>query len=300
MTSPDHALTPAELDQFLTRGFVHLRGCFTPQAAREHTQHIWTRLGYESDDPSTWARPSIHMASHTDIDVAAFAPRAWAAACQLVGGEDRLAGGNPFPWTDGFIVNLWQDADQPWQPPSADSPGWHVDGGFFRHYLDSPEQGLLAIVLWSDVVHQGGATVAVADSVAPVARFLADHPEGVLPGEFPYRRLMADCTDYIEATGEVGDVYLLHPFVIHAKSQNTLRRPRFITNSTLFLRDPMRLDRPDPADHSPVEQAILRALGTDRYPFRAAGPRTRVESDLGREHERTRLEERQRMAAAGG
>jgi len=169
----------------------------------------------------------------------------------------------------------------------------------FRHYLDSPEQGLLAIVLWSDVVHQGGATVAAADSVGPIARFLADHPEGVLPAEFPYRRLMDGCTDFVEATGEVGDVYLLHPFVVHAKSQNVLRRPRFITNSTLFLRDPMRFDRPDPAAHSPVEQAILRALGVDRYAFHPTGPRARVESDLGKEHERTRIEERERMAAAG-
>ena len=302
------ALTADDVRQFLEKGYVKLSGCFTREAADEHTRHIWDRLGYRADDPSTWERPSVHMASHQDIDVPTFAPKAWRAACELIGGEERMAAGNPFPWTDGFIVNLWQDADRPWAPASPTSPGWHVDGGFFRHYLDSPEQGLLAVVLWSDVVPRGGGTFVATDSVGPVARFLAAHPGGVLPGAdpaddppgFPYADLIGQCGEFVEATGEVGDVYLLHPFVLHAKSQNVLRRPRFITNSTLFLDRPMRFDRPDPDDHSLVEQAVLRALGVDRYPFTATGPRARVESNLSREHERTAVEERRRMAAAAG
>lgn len=301
------ALAPDDIEQFLTKGYVKLTGCFSREAAAEHSRYIWDRLGYRPDDPSTWTRPSVHMASHQDIDVATFAPKAWHAASELVGGVDRMARDNPFPWTDGFIVNLWEDADRPWTPPSGTSRGWHVDGAFFRHYLDSPEQGLLAIVLWSHVVPRGGATFVATDSIGHVARYLAAHPEGVLPTSaaprddapiFPYADLARRCTEFIEATGEVGDVYLLHPFVLHAKSANVLRRPRFITNSTLFLGAPMRFDRPDPADHSPVERAVLRALGTDRYPFVATGPRERLTSGLSEEHERTKAEERARLASA--
>jgi hypothetical protein len=308
MSSRYEVLTADDVRQFLGKGYVKLPGCFTRDAADEHTRHIWDRLGYRADDPETWERPSVHMASHRDIDVRSFAPKAWRAACELIGGEERMAAEKPFPWTDGFIVNLRQDADRPLAPASAASPGWHADGGFFRHYLDSPEQGLLAIVLWSDVVPRGGGTFVATDSVGPVARFLAAHPGGVLPGAgpaddppgFPYPDLSGQCGEFIEATGEVGDVYLNHPFVLHAKSPNVLRRPRFITNSTLFLDRPMRFDRPDPADHSLVEHAVLRALGVDRYPFTATGPRARVESDLSREHERMAVEERRRMAAARG
>jgi hypothetical protein len=43
---------------------------------------------------------------------------------------------------------------------------------------------------------------------------------------------------------------------------------------------------------------VLRALGVERYPFTAAGPRTRVESSLSAEHERTKVEEGPRLAAA--
>lgn len=282
--SDDRVLAREDVEQFLDRGFVRVRECFTRTAAEEYSKHIWDRLGYDERDPSTWERPSVHMAAHRDIDVKTFAPRAWRAACELVGGEQRMRTENPYPWIDAFIVNLWLGADKPWEPPSPRLPGWHVDGTWFRHYLDSPEQGLLTIPLWSEVVHQGGATLVATDSIGPVARFLADHPEGIMPasaddGEpagFPYSDLTAQCTDFIEATGDVGDVYLLHPLVLHTMSQNILWRPRFITNATLVLAEPMRFNRPNIDDHSPVERAVLRALGVDRYDYAATGPRTRM------------------------
>lgn len=160
---------------------------------------------------------------------------------------------------------------------------------------------MLTIGLWSEVVHQGGATFIATDSIGPVARFLAGRPEGVLPGrdDFPYGELTTQCSQFAEATGEIGDVYLIHPLVLHTMSPNVLRRARFITNSTLRLAEPMRFNRPDPADHSPVERAILRALGVDRLDFVATGLRERVVSEQSVEHRRTKLEERDRMVAAG-
>jgi hypothetical protein len=278
-------LSPEEIEHFITRGYVVVRGCFTREEAARYTDTLWTRLGYDEHDPSTWAQSSIHMPAHRQIDVATFAPRAWRAACELVGGADRISRDVPYQWNDAFIVNLWEGTEPPWstqprpawEPASPRSPGWHKDGDFFRHFLDSPEQGLLTLVLWSDVAHQGGATFVAADSVAPIAGFLAERPEGVLPpvlGNSPqYGDLIGQCGDFVEATGEVGDVYLLHPFVLHAKSRNHLRRPRFITNPPLTLAQPLRFDRPDP---SPVERAVLRGLGVDWYAFTATGPREEV------------------------
>ncbi|MFG1710018.1 hypothetical protein ACFLIM_43315 [Nonomuraea sp. M3C6] len=307
MTTNDEVLTADQVEQFLDKGYVLLRECFTREAAEQYTGSIWDRLGYEADDPSTWALPSVHMPAHQRIDIRTFAPKAWRAACELVGGAERISTEQPYTWSDGFIVNLRQDADRPWQPASNESPGWHVDGNFFRHYLDSPEQGLLTLVLWSDVEHQGGATFIATDSVGPVTRFLAEHPGGLLPSPdpdddtpvIPYADLARQCTEFVEATGQVGDVYLVHPFVLHAKSQNVLRRPRFITNSTLILAEPMRFDRPEPGEHSLVERAVLRALGVDRYDFTPAGPRTRLVSELSKTHERMLAEERRRLAATG-
>ncbi|HEX6686819.1 MAG TPA: hypothetical protein VF062_28900 [Candidatus Limnocylindrales bacterium] len=273
MSGATRVLTAEEAEQFVERGYVVIRGCFTREAAAEYTSTIWTRLGYREDEPDTWEKSSIHMPSHRDIDIREFAPKAWGAVCDLVGGAQRV---QPYRWRDAFIVNLWEGADRPWEPASPSSPGWHKDGDFFRHFLDSPEQGLLTLVLWSDVQHRGGATFVAADSVGPVARFLAEHPEGVYPASFPFERLVSGCEDFVEATGQVGDVYLLHPFILHAKAQNVLRVPRYITNPPVHLAEPMRFDRADPAELSLVERAVLRGLGVDRYQFVPGGPREKL------------------------
>ncbi len=311
MAAGYRVLTADQVEHFLDKGFVVIRGCFSRAAAAEFTAPLWQRLGYAEHDPSTWERPTVHLPSRRRLDVRRFAPRAWDAVCDLVGGSERIAADRPYVWDDAFIVNLWQDADRPWAPASAASPGWHKDGDFFRHFLDSPEQGLLTLVLWSDVRHQGGATFVAADSVGPVARLLADNPRGVYPlrpaaGEggdpdavlIPYGDLIAQCQDFVEATGEVGDVYLLHPYILHAKSQNTLRVPRFITNPPLTLAEPLRFDRSDPDELSLVEQAVLRALGTARYEFRPAGPREAIVPPRIAAQRRLLADEQRRLAAA--
>ena len=43
-------LTPDEIEQFLTRGFVLVRECFSRPAAQMLTDQIWPRLGYDPQD----------------------------------------------------------------------------------------------------------------------------------------------------------------------------------------------------------------------------------------------------------
>jgi len=126
-----------------------------------------------------------------------FCPKAWAAICELSGGEDRVdAAVQPIPGlggvaedidmaviSDAFIVNVGskEDADK-WNSASKegsatvdfdgtkltpaqralldphDRTNWHVDGDFFHHFLDSKEQGLLPIVIFSDIKTGGGGT----------------------------------------------------------------------------------------------------------------------------------------------
>jgi hypothetical protein len=303
----DQILTADQVEHFVTRGYVVVRECFTAAAAEAYTATIWTRLGYDPHDRSTWTKSSVHMPSHQAIDVREFAPKAWGAICELVGGAQRISTVKPYTWNDAFIVNLWEGGDRPWEPASPAAPGWHKDGDFFRHFLDSPEQGLLTLVLWSDVQHQGGATFVAADSVGPVARFLAQHPEGVYPREhgqkhgllsFPYPQLVGQCSEFVEATGRVGDVYLLHPYVLHAKAQNVLRVPRYITNPPVTMAEPFCFDRSDPAEYSPVELAVLRGLGVDRYPFAATGSREELVPERVAMQARLKAAELQRLAGS--
>ncbi|GAA5201713.1 hypothetical protein GCM10023322_82250 [Rugosimonospora acidiphila] len=293
---PFEYLTDEQVEHFLRRGFVTIRGCFTAEAAREWLDTAWIRFGYDPDDPSGWAEKRIHLAPRSSVDAREFAPAAWHAARELLGGQDRMR--LPWEWADSLIANLGVGDDRPWQPPSADVGGWHKDGDFFRHFLDSPEQGLLTFVLWTDMRHRGGGTFVAADSVPVVARFLREHPEGVLPDEFDFDDLVGRCHDFVEMTGEAGDVVLLHPYTLHAVSQNVLGVARMITNPPLALRRPMRFDRPDPADFSLVERAVLRGLGVDRLDFSPTAPRQEVVPQRVRD-ERARAEaEARRLAAA--
>lgn len=288
-------LTSAQVEHFLQRGFVTIKECFTEADAREWLGDVWVRLGYDADDPSTWAEPRIHMPTLNRVEVRDFAPKAWGAICDLLGGADRIQ--QPTMWGDGFIANLGIGADRPWEPPSAEVSGWHKDGDFFRHFLDSPEQGLLTIVLWSDIEHRGGGTFLAADSIGPVARLLADHPEGLLPREFDYGPLLAQCSDFVETTGSLGDVVLLHPYMLHAASQNHLQIARLITNPPVTLTEPMRFDRTDGSAYSLVEQAVLRGLGVERLAFEPTAAREQVVPERVRRQQQLAEAERERLAA---
>jgi hypothetical protein len=290
-------LTDEQVEHFLRRGHLVLRDCFSREIAKEWTDRAWVRLGYDPQNPATWAQERVNMGSTHSVEVKEFAPSVWAAACDLLGGEERIQ--QPYRWGDGFIANLGIGKDRPWEPPSAESRGWHKDGDFFRHFLDSPEQGLLTLVLWTDIAPRGGGTFVACDSVPVVARYLAGHPEGVLPTEFDFASMIRECHDFIEFTGRVGDVVLLHPYVLHASSQNHLGTGRFITNPPIHLRDPMNFNRDNPADFSPVEMAVLRGLGVERLDFRTTGPRERVVSEGMRRRQQLAEEEKARLAAAG-
>lgn len=285
-------LTDDDVEHFLRKGYVKIEAAFTRDVAAEWCDRCFLRLGYDKEDKSTWAEQRIHMGGDEHVLVKEFAPRVYDAICDLLGGEDRV--GQPVRWSDGFIVNLGIRADEPWQPAGPDTPGWHKDGDFFRHFLDSPEQGLLVFVNWTDVVHHGGPTYIATDSVPVVAKFLAEHPEGILPKAFDFKDLVGQCSEFEEATAKAGDVYLLHPFLLHAASQNPLRLIRIITNPPIHLNEPMRFDRDKPEDHSPIERAVLNALGVERYEFRPSAERERVVPERVRRQEQMRLEEQAR------
>lgn len=291
---PYRTLSDNDVDHFLRKGYVKLEGAFPREVADQWSRDCFERLGYRMDDRSTWAEARIHMGGSNFVQVKEFAPRVYDAMCDLLGGEERI--GQPVRWSDHFIVNLGIRADEPWEPAGPSTPGWHKDGDFFRHFLDSPEQGLLVFVNWTDVVHQGGPTYVATDSVPVVAKFLAEHPEGVLPNEFDFKGLVSQCREFEEATGKAGDVFLLHPYVLHAASQNPLRLIRIITNPPVHLNEPMRFDRPD-GDYSPVERAVLRGLGVDRYDFRPKSPRERVVPERVKRQEQMMREEAERAKA---
>jgi hypothetical protein len=79
-----------------------------------------------------------------------------------------------------------------------------------------------------------------------------------------YDSIVQGCHEFHEMTGNVGDVILLHPLMVHSASINSLRIPRIITNPPVSLKEPFNLDRSDPSQYSVVERKTLHDLGKDR------------------------------------
>ncbi|KAL1962423.1 hypothetical protein VTN77DRAFT_9694 [Rasamsonia byssochlamydoides] len=273
--APEPVLTQEQKDHFMKYGYVRLTNCFSREKATAWTKDVWTRLGYSPTDKSTWTRERINMPSHKSEPVKTFAPKAWAAICELLGGEDRVAEESAV-WNDGLIVNLGTPEWEGKWPHPRELQGWHVDGDFFVHFLDSREQGLLVIPLFTDIQEHAGGTMICPDAIPHIAKHLYDHPEGVSPRMVPrgqqpqheglgfYSEIVQKCHEFYEMTGQVGDVILLHPLMVHSASINSLRIPRIITNPPVSLKEPFNFDRDDPSEYSLVERKTLQALGVDR------------------------------------
>jgi hypothetical protein len=277
-------LSPEQARYFIEKGYVRVKGCLDPALAQSWTDQAYARLGYDPADRSTWTKEIVWMDRHNKAAIKDISPKGWGALCDVTGGEDRIDRRimeiesqhfttiDSTEWSDAFVVNFRRGADRPWVKPSFESGGWHKDGSFFRHFLDSREQGLLTIVYWSDVAPRGGGTFIATDSIRRVARYLADHPEGVDPS-FDFGQLVAECGEFEEVTGEVGDFIILHPYMLHASSNNHSGKVRFMTNPPVVLKEPMNFNRENPDDFSLIERATLHALGKERYDFRPTAPR---------------------------
>ena len=277
-------LTPEQAQHFVEKGYVTVKNCVDPDLAKAWTAEAYGRLGYDPADRSTWAKEIVWMDRNNVARISELSPRGWGALCDVTGGADRIDDGimeiesehfttiDSTEWSDAFIVNFRRGHDKPWMKPSPEAGGWHKDGSFFRHFLDSREQGLLTIVYWSNVGHKGGGTFIAPDSIKHVARYLADHPEGVDP-TFDFGSLIDKCEEFVEVTGEVGDFIILHPYMLHASSNNHSQVVRFMTNPPVVLKEPLNFNRADPDEFSLIELATLHGLGVDRYDFRPTRPR---------------------------
>jgi hypothetical protein len=82
----------------------------------------------------------------------------------------------------------------------------------------------------------------------------------VVEPEAPTRVLVGSHLDIARVTGASGDVYLCHPFAVHAAPwPHRCDRPRTMAQPRVFPKEPYALT--DAADAPTVERAVLGGLG---------------------------------------
>ncbi|MCZ7646507.1 MAG: phytanoyl-CoA dioxygenase family protein [Planctomycetota bacterium] len=245
-----------EIEQFIEDGYVVLREAFPGSVAAEVRARLWEKMGLRPDDPSGWKEPVVHIreALGGPPFSLAWTQRVWDAFDDLLG-AGRYLKKDTLGW---FPVAFPGFDAPPWKPPEK---GWHVDGIQFHHHVYSRDQGLLPIVILSDIGPGDGGTAIDLGSHKLAARIMAEsEPEGLEIKELCARVAKHPFKRVVEANGRAGDMFLHHPFIRHARSANTGKSVRFICNPCIVLKEQMNLKRANPAEYSPVERAIVEAL----------------------------------------
>ncbi|MGV3516283.1 phytanoyl-CoA dioxygenase family protein [Luteitalea sp.] len=252
-------LTPAQIEQFITDGFVRIDEAFPRTLADEARAILWRATGCSPDDRATWTQPVVRLGMFTESPFveAANTARLHAAFDDLVGPGRwrRLAAMGTFPIRFPSAVD-------------AGDTGWHIDVSFgteapdfmsWRANIHSKGRSLLMLFLFSDVGERDAPTLIRVGSHVDIARQLAPAGEqGLTLGELAADGFAASAgRPVVSATGDAGTVYLCHPFLVHAAQPHQGERPRFLAQPPLLPVDPD--NRPSGA-RSPVEEAVARAL----------------------------------------
>lgn len=257
-------LSADEVERFVSDGFVYLPEAFPRALADDCRAFLWRETGVDPDDPATWTRPVIRLNGYGGelFNAAANTPALHEAFDQLVGAGRWV----PRTGLGTFPIRF----------PHPDDPGdagWHMEGSFsiegeqgYCLNLRSKGRALLMLFLFSEVGPDDAPTRIQVGSHLDVPPFLAPAGDRGMSG-------MAACTamhaagklyspdrKLARATGHPGDVYLCHPFLIHAAHPHRGREPRFMAQPPLDPVAPLDLRRADGA-YSPVERAVLRGLG---------------------------------------
>ena len=250
-------LSEGEVQSFIQDGFVRLREAFPRPLADQCRLLLWEQLGLDPQNPAGWTRPIIRLGGQTVAPFceAANTPRLHRAFDQLVGPRHWIA----HPHLAGTVaVRFPVEGD-----PGDD--GWHIDTSFekdgsWRVNLHSDGRALLMLFLFSDVGPDDAPTrIRVGSHLDLPALLLPAGEEGLSLPEIDFSSRIQE-RPLAYATGNAGDVYLCHPFLVHAADINRGVAPRFLAQPGLLWAERLELERPD-GSYSPVENAIRMGLG---------------------------------------
>jgi hypothetical protein len=252
-------LSQAEIGGFICDGYAVVRGAVPDAVLRACRDVIWTELaqrGVARDDPATWTDPVMRIDCPEGGPFAEAGTTApvWEACDQLIGAGrwwQRRGVGGTIP------VRFPGEAD----PGDA---GWHIEssfqaGGQWRVNLASRGRGLLALYLFTDVTEADAPTRLRPGSHLDVPPILAAAGDDGMDWG-PAAQQAARASEHrptVCATGRAGDVFLCHPFLVHAASwPHRGRTPKMMAQPGVALPTQFPLSSPP----SPVETAILNGL----------------------------------------
>lgn len=230
-----------DVDAFVADGYCKIEQPELRAATDEARAMLWHQLGCIPDDPDRWTAPVLWASDLTGagpFGLLVGSPR-------LAGALDQLCGVGG--WTPrGALGNI--PVRFPVSPP-ADDRGWHIDANTPRAdgswWVSGRPHTALLLTLLSDVGPDDAPTRIRAGSHHDVAGVLG--VEELDPFEAgPLVDGVSAERPVVQATGAPGDMYLVHPFTVHAADEHRGRTPRFMAQCPILLTAALTPDSSSP------------------------------------------------------
>lgn len=271
------ALSEAEKAEFIAKGYLILRGCFSPELAKqmvrqtvvlkdpapiyrdEFAQHRADLGQLDLREPETWTHARVYLDTRRSLPIQEFSPKLWGALVSLLGSDANIARRT---MGEQWIFNA--DFRPPPAPPlDVEYFGirqWHIDEPGQYMTLQNRRDAIAMLILWSDVDPGGGGPLYSGESLNSIVSELEDSEGGFDGrGDDWAMRIARDCNDVAEFTGKAGDVLITHAFALHAPQLNFSWRIRVLENPTVRTTEVLNYSTENPAP-SPVEACVISRL----------------------------------------
>ncbi|MGW0809895.1 phytanoyl-CoA dioxygenase family protein [Nonomuraea sp. NPDC002799] len=219
-----------DVEAFVADGFAKVEAVVPREVGDAARALLWRRMGLSPDEPSGWTRPVVWTADLTGEGPFGEIMR----SVRLRAALDAVAGvGGWVP--RGSLGNV--PVRFPRVAP-VDDRGWHIDASAARpdgtFGVSGRPETLLVLVLLSQVGVDDAPTRVRVGSQREMAALLDERVRdpmmmgSVFEGVGRGRRVAL-------ATGVPGDVYVVHPFTVHAAQEHRGGEPRFMAQVPVFL-----------------------------------------------------------------
>ena len=200
-------LTPEQIEQFITSGWTKIPQAFPREVAVSCQDFLWEKLsdpnnvsskqlehGILKNDPATWTLPMAFIGQgYNGAPFDACATQKLADACSDLVGSGRWINEHEVGWWGHWPVNFAIGADQIWDVPADE---WHIDTPDDGTFISAPNQGSLAVCLFSKIGPRGGGTLICEGSHQIAIRFMKENP-GLTQRDFNH--LCAESHPYLRA-----------------------------------------------------------------------------------------------------
>lgn len=223
-----------DVDAFTHNGFAKLKQAAPREVADAARALLWRQIDQSPDEPDNWTSPVVWAA-----DLTGAGPFGELLRCpDLAAALDAVCGCGD--WTPRGA--LGQIPVRFPVRPAADDRGWHIDlntalpnGSWV---VTGRPHTMLLLTLLSEVGSDDAPTRIRVGSHRHTATLLAEAPVDFAEAGRMLDAATSECPLAL-ATGQPGDMYLVHPFTVHAANEHRGSTPRFMSQAPIVLTEPL-------------------------------------------------------------